>query len=162
MYAICLFVPLAFFVYQISQCIYRLWFHPLAGFPGPKIAAATKWYEAYFDLRPQSPGTFFRQLHRLHDIYGKPRLMRRHVTVIGPFTTDVLPGPVVRITPDELHVSDSRWVDTLYVSPAKGVRDKYTPAAMMAGAPGSGLQASMYCSEQVIDCFVKRLRNIAA
>lgn len=148
MYTVCLFIVLVFFVYQISLCIYRLWFHPLARFPGPKLAAATKWYEAYYDLRPHNPGTFFRQLHRLHDIYGRPTYVHCHVNWIEPFAIDILPGPVVRITPDELHVSDSKWVDTLYVSPSKGVRDKYTPAALMAGAPGSGLQFSIYCLEQ--------------
>lgn len=60
----------AFVLYQAANLIYRLCFHPLAKFPGPKIAAATKWYEAYFDLRPHRPGTFFRELERLHNLYG--------------------------------------------------------------------------------------------
>ncbi|KAF2437240.1 hypothetical protein P171DRAFT_492339 [Karstenula rhodostoma CBS 690.94] len=106
----------AFLFYQTLKIIYRLYFHPLAKFPGPRFAAATKWYEAYFDLRLYRPGTFFHELTRLHKIYG----------------------PIVRINPEELHVDESTWVDTLYVMPARGIRNKYTPAALMAGAPGSG------------------------
>ncbi|KAF1966836.1 cytochrome P450 [Bimuria novae-zelandiae CBS 107.79] len=109
-------------LYQIAKIIYRIFLHPLAKFPGPKIAAATRWYEAYYDLRPHRPGTFFLELKRLHKIYGH----------------------IVRINPEELHVDDPEWIDVLYVTPARGIRDKYTPAALMAGAPGSGFGTSLH------------------
>lgn len=35
-------------LYHLVACTYRLYFSPLAGFPGEKIAAATHWYTLSF------------------------------------------------------------------------------------------------------------------
>lgn len=56
------------FVYQAFVFIYRLFFSPLAKFPGPKLAAATSWYEAFFDLWSKN---FPDVLSELHDRYGR-------------------------------------------------------------------------------------------
>lgn len=58
-----------FAVYCVSLAFYRLFFHPLAKFPGPKLAAITLWYEAYYDLVLEGQYTF--KIAELHKSYGK-------------------------------------------------------------------------------------------
>lgn len=55
-------------VYLVVGGIYRLYFHPLAKFPGPKIAALTGWYEFYHDFYRH--GMLMWKLQELHDKYG--------------------------------------------------------------------------------------------
>ncbi|GFF55322.1 trichodiene oxygenase [Aspergillus udagawae] len=86
--------------YLLCLGIWRLYFHPLAGFPGPKLAALTLWYECYFDVF--LGGQYFKEIDRLHSIYG----------------------PIVRISPHELHVKDPEWYSELY-PPGNRKRDKY-------------------------------------
>jgi len=54
--------------YLISLAFYRLYLSPLARFPGPKLAALTKWYEFYYDVITQGQFTF--QIQKLHKRYG--------------------------------------------------------------------------------------------
>ncbi len=49
--------------------IYRLFLHPLAKFPGPRLGALTCWYERYFDL--VRDGDFPFQIEKLHKKYGE-------------------------------------------------------------------------------------------
>jgi cytochrome P450 len=92
--------------------IYRLFCHPLARFPGPKLAAVTSRYEIYFDVIRD--GSFIWEIERLHAKYG----------------------PIIRINPSELHVEDSNFFSTIYSGP-NHKRDKDATWAMMAGAPRS-------------------------
>lgn len=51
-----------------SVAVYRLLFHPLAAFPGPKLAAITTWYEGYYDVVKKGRFTFY--LGAIHKKYG--------------------------------------------------------------------------------------------
>lgn len=56
-------------VYSICLVIYRLYFSPLAKFPGSKLAAATSWYEFYYDYWRN--GKYIFEIERMHKEYGK-------------------------------------------------------------------------------------------
>lgn len=61
---------LAVALYTALLLIYRLYFHPLARFPGPKIAAATHWWECIQDLFAGQGGQYMNQVEQMHDDYG--------------------------------------------------------------------------------------------
>lgn len=98
----------------LSKVLYRLAFHPLSRFPGPKLAAATFLYEQYYDILVSPGGQFSYHLDVLHDKYG----------------------PIVRCSPDEIHIRDSEWFETLYAGPGH-IRDKWERSNRANGSPGS-------------------------
>ena len=61
--------------YALITVIHRLYFSPLAGFPGPKIAAATGWYEFYFDIIKR--GNYIHEIEKMHHKYGNRRTIIR-------------------------------------------------------------------------------------
>jgi hypothetical protein len=54
--------------------VYRLHFHSLSRYPGPRLAAATGLYEIYFSL--WGPGFFENEIDQMHQKYGS------HTTVV--------------------------------------------------------------------------------
>ncbi|KAI9667148.1 MAG: hypothetical protein M1831_001325 [Alyxoria varia] len=89
-------------LYSFGLAVYRIQFHPLAAFPGPRFAAITYWWEFYQDYCVKGGGTSFIELDKLHEKYG----------------------PIVRIRPNELHVKDSNWYKTLYPGPGHTILHK--------------------------------------
>ncbi len=54
---------------QICMALYRLFFHPLSGFPGPSFAAMTSMYKTYYEVF--KGGELLQKIHRLHSVYGE-------------------------------------------------------------------------------------------
>ncbi|KAJ5692351.1 cytochrome P450 [Penicillium macrosclerotiorum] len=98
-------------LYALGLAIYRLCLSPIAHFPGPKLAALTMWYEFYYDSYLGGQYTF--RIQEMHRKYG----------------------PIVRISPYELHIDDPEYYDTLYARDAP--RNKYVHLVGMFGAPDS-------------------------
>ncbi|PQE18724.1 cytochrome P450 protein [Rutstroemia sp. NJR-2017a BBW] len=117
---------LAIVGYSVSLVIYRLYFSPLAGFPGPKLTAATEWYEIYYNV--VKGGKFFRKIPEWHEKYG----------------------PIVRINPTELHISDPEYYETIYTTDR---RDKLLLHSSLPTVPLSG--------QSTIDHFLHRRRRAA-
>ena len=63
-------VLLSFLVWYIQRLIYNIYFHRLAKFPGPKLAAASRWYEGYYDNLVADGGQYMYKVDRLHEEYG--------------------------------------------------------------------------------------------
>lgn len=63
-----LFLLVTFFAYCTSLAVYRLYFSPLAKFPGPKLAALTLWYEFYYDVIKR--GRYTWKIAELHERHG--------------------------------------------------------------------------------------------
>ncbi|KAG9242947.1 cytochrome P450 [Calycina marina] len=111
-------VPATFTLLLLSYLIfrtlvlytYRILYHPLARFPGPKISAATRWREAYYDLFYGMGGQYTREISRMHEEYG----------------------PVLRIGPNEISVNDPWFHEQVYATHPE-VRNKIPMIANILG-----------------------------
>ncbi|PPJ56476.1 hypothetical protein CBER1_07631 [Cercospora berteroae] len=106
-------------VWATQRIIYRLYFHPLAGFPGPKIAAFTRAYEFYYGVFLSGDYTF--AIKEMHQRYG----------------------PIVRISTHELHIHDPDFEDEIYTGASKP-REKYPWALGMFGTSSSFIVANKH------------------
>lgn len=53
----------------LTVAAYRLYLHPLADVPGPRMCALTELYELWWDCIME--GQFFKRVQEMHDRYGK-------------------------------------------------------------------------------------------
>ena len=79
--------------YWTALVVIRLFFARISHIPGPKLAAASTLYQAYYDFFPRR-GQFLWKCIDLHKKYG----------------------PIVRIGPDEVHVDDPSFYSEMYGS----------------------------------------------
>ena len=59
---------IAFLALYVLKCLYRLTIHPLAQFPGPTLAAITRLYGGFYDLRSET--SYLKKMPELHKKYG--------------------------------------------------------------------------------------------
>ena len=95
-------------LYSVALAVYRLYLSPLARFPGPKLAAFTQLYEAYYDLVSGGGGNFTRRIKRMHEMYGKFACTLNSIDHLR------IQGPIVRINPYEIHIDDPDYYETIY------------------------------------------------
>ena len=88
-------------LHGLGIVIYRLTLHPLANFPGPKLAAATFAYEFWYDIWPNQ----YRYMWKIAELHAQY-------------------GPIVRINPIHLHVDDPEFYDEIHPSDSRRVREK--------------------------------------
>lgn len=119
-----------FFSFIFGVVIYRLYFHPLSKFPGPKLAALTSLYEFYYNV--VLGGRYLWEIERMHEKYGK-NIIRDTGSYVN---TKHFRGPIVRITPHELHVADPNFYTEIYAGPTRR-RDKDPRLVRLAGQPTS-------------------------
>ncbi|KAH8647763.1 cytochrome P450 [Xylariales sp. PMI_506] len=96
--AIC---AIAALTYVFGLVVYRLYFSPLASFPGPFMAKVTHWYEFYHNF--WRTGKYYETIRDMHEKYG----------------------PVVRVTPEEIHIMESSTYHRLFVTGAVMRTDAY-------------------------------------
>ncbi|KAI9815380.1 MAG: hypothetical protein M1832_005519 [Thelocarpon impressellum] len=99
-------------VWVVGVAVYRVFFHPLAKIPGPRLAGLTHLYGTYFNATGGS--RYFAQIEELHRRYGS----------------------VVRIGPNEVHLSNSANYEKIYY-----IGTRYNKSARFYGAFGSGTSA---------------------
>lgn len=73
-------ITVSVIVYACIVAIYNLYFSPIAGFPGPKIAAATGYYEFCYDFFKK--GKYIFEIETMHKKYGS--LTRHPLRTIVP------------------------------------------------------------------------------
>ena len=95
--------------YALVKAVYRLYFHPLAHLPGPKYCTISHIYEFYWDVIKH--GQFYKKLKEIHLEYG----------------------PIVRVNPEEVHISDPDMYQELYWHKW----GRYELEARSVGLPGS-------------------------
>ncbi|KAL4804208.1 cytochrome P450 [Aspergillus unguis] len=98
--------------YTSALVAYRLWFSPLSKFPGSPLAKATFWYEFYYDWI--KPGQYYLKIREMHQTYG----------------------PVIQITPEEIHVLDPAHYPRIFVT--GGVRKSDSYKRFFRGTPFEG------------------------
>jgi len=68
-YPITVLLLCGFVILNSCVAIYRLFFHPLSGFPGPRLAQITTLYKTYYEV--VKGGELLQKIRELHAVYGE-------------------------------------------------------------------------------------------
>lgn len=104
-----------YLLYEVLAVLYRLFLSPIAKFPGSKLTAATSWVETYYDVF--KGGQFTHQIEIWHRQYGALECNLFPKTEVRGLTHETA-GPIIRISPTEIHVADPDFYDVAYASSA--------------------------------------------
>ncbi|PYH87798.1 cytochrome P450 [Aspergillus ellipticus CBS 707.79] len=107
---------------HLGQAVWNLAFHPLSRIPGPKLAGATYLPEFYYDV--VLGGQYTNRIQKMHADYG----------------------PLVRISPNEVHCSDPRFINEIY---AVGGRRRDKPVHQVRGSGTRTALARFFSRAQV-------------
>ncbi|TKA75497.1 hypothetical protein B0A55_04648 [Friedmanniomyces simplex] len=102
-------LALLYVVWMISKAVYNIYFHPLARFPGRRIAAISPWW-LYLQGMTRQPEEIFEKLHKEYQ------------------------SPLLRIAPNELHIDDPAVYSTLYSQTSPFLKDPHFYAGFNAPA----------------------------
>ncbi|OQE41255.1 hypothetical protein PENCOP_c005G06048 [Penicillium coprophilum] len=81
----------AYIVSLLWKAFDRLYLHPLASVPGPRLAAITSLYGFYYNyVQDGTYSKYFAELHRKYD------------------------SPVIRVAPNRVHVNDVKFYETVF------------------------------------------------
>ncbi|RDW81515.1 cytochrome P450 [Aspergillus mulundensis] len=95
---------LILFAFLICRSFYRLYWHPLSRFPGPKLAAASRIYEFYHNVI--HTGRYIWKIEELHRKYGTSDAFVPEWTNFS--------GSIVRVGPNEVHINDPSYFSEIY------------------------------------------------
>lgn len=104
-------------IYFVALGVYRVFLSPIAHIPGPLLAKLTYGYEFFYDVINR--GQYIWKIRQLHERYG----------------------PIVRISPHEVHINDADFYDEIYAGSTKK-RDKWDFICNSHGVPESAFGTS--------------------
>jgi hypothetical protein len=139
--------------YLTSLIVYRLYLSPLAAFPGPFLARTTHWYEFYYTY--VQTGMYYKKVAEFHAKYGK--FDQYSQRCCQPLTTSTI-GPVVRVTPDDIHVMDPSAYQNLFVTGV--VRKTEAYPRFSSGTGFEGMCISIYNTEEITNGFQRHDRHV--
>ncbi|TGO83795.1 hypothetical protein BPOR_0592g00050 [Botrytis porri] len=94
-------ITIAVILTSLGCAFKRLYFHPLSKIPGPRLAAATSWYEFYYNAIRD--GIYSRSFEQMHTDYSS-YLAKWHLS----------DSAVIRIAPNHVHVNDPDFYSKMF------------------------------------------------